>query len=77
MAVLGISLINTVTYWLYAQDKEAAQLGNRRVPENTLHIASFLGGWPAAWLQQEGCAIKHKSSRSAKFISVQSLLIYF
>ncbi len=61
MAVLGISLINTVTYWLYAQDKEAAQLGNRRVPENTLHIASFLGGWPAAWLAQQ--RLRHKTQK--------------
>lgn len=35
-----IALMNVLSYWLYAQDKEAAQLGNRRVPEQTLHIIS-------------------------------------
>ena len=45
-------MMNALSYWLYSQDKEAAQLGNRRVPEQT-HIVSFLGGWPAAWWAQQ------------------------
>ena len=61
MWLLFISLINVITYWFYAQDKEAAQLGNRRVPENTLHILSFLGGWPAAWLAQQ--KLRHKTQK--------------
>ncbi|MGE8541588.1 DUF1294 domain-containing protein [Acinetobacter sp. ANC 3813] len=61
MALLAISLVNAATYWFYAQDKEAAQLGNRRVPENTLHILSFLGGWPAAWLAQQ--RLRHKTQK--------------
>lgn len=60
-ALLAISLVNAATYWFYAQDKEAAQLGNRRVPENTLHILSFLGGWPAAWLAQH--RLRHKTQK--------------
>lgn len=61
MALLAISLVNAATYWFYSQDKEAAQLGNRRVPENTLHILSFLGGWPAAWLAQQ--RLRHKTQK--------------
>ena len=61
MALLAISLVNVATYWFYAQDKEAAQLGNRRVPENTLHILAFLGGWPAAWLAQQ--KLRHKTQK--------------
>ena len=61
MVLLFISLINILTYWFYAQDKEAAQNGNRRVPENTLHILSFLGGWPAAWLAQQ--RLRHKTQK--------------
>ncbi|MGA9698421.1 MAG: DUF1294 domain-containing protein, partial [Acinetobacter sp.] len=53
MVLLFISIINAMTYWMYAQDKEAALMGKRRVPEQTLHILSFLGGWPTAWLAQE------------------------
>lgn len=41
MILLLVSLMNVLSYWLYAQDKEAAQLGNRRIPENTLHLVAF------------------------------------
>ncbi|WP_425916171.1 DUF1294 domain-containing protein [Acinetobacter sp. TSRC1-2] len=61
MVLLFISIINALTYWMYGQDKEAALLGNRRVPEQTLHILSFLGGWPTAWLAQE--KLRHKTQK--------------
>ena len=44
-----------------AQDKEAARAGNRRVPENTLHIFAFLGGWPTAWFAQQ--KLRHKTQK--------------
>lgn len=59
--LLFISLINAATYWFYSQDKEAAQLNKQRVPENSLHLLSFLGGWPAAWLAQE--KLRHKTQK--------------
>ena len=61
LALLFISIINVMTYWFYSQDKEAAQLNQRRVPENTLHILAFLGGWPAAWLAQQ--RLRHKTQK--------------
>ena len=61
MILLLISLMNVLSYWLYAQDKEAAQLGNRRIPENVLHLVAFLGGWPAAWLAQQ--KLRHKTQK--------------
>ena len=61
MVLLFISIINAMTYWMYAQDKEAALMGKRRVPEQTLHILSFLGGWPTAWLAQE--KLRHKTEK--------------
>lgn len=61
MTLLVIMLVNILTYWLYAQDKEAAQLGARRIPENTLHVLAFLGGWPAAWLAQQ--RLRHKTKK--------------
>ena len=56
-----ISIINLLTYWLYAQDKQAAQAGERRVAENTLHLWAFLGGWPAAHLAQQ--KLRHKTQK--------------
>lgn len=61
MVLLLISIINVITYWFYAQDKEAAQHNQRRIPENTLHILAFLGGWPAAWLAQQ--RLRHKTQK--------------
>ncbi|MGE8538808.1 MAG: DUF1294 domain-containing protein [Acinetobacter sp.] len=61
LVLLLVSLMNALSYWLYAQDKEAAQLGNRRIPENTLHLLAFLGGWPAAWLAQQ--KLRHKTQK--------------
>ncbi|MGS0706681.1 DUF1294 domain-containing protein [Acinetobacter sp. ANC 3781] len=61
MVLLFISIINAMTYWMYAQDKEAALMGKHRVPEQTLHILSFLGGWPTAWLAQE--KLRHKTQK--------------
>lgn len=61
MVLLFISLINAITYWMYAQDKEAALQGKHRVPEQVLHVLSFLGGWPTAWLAQE--KLRHKTQK--------------
>lgn len=61
LLLLLISLMNALSYWLYAQDKEAAQLGHRRIPEQSLHLVAVLGGWPAAWLAQE--KMRHKTQK--------------
>lgn len=61
LVLLFISVMNAASYWFYAQDKEAAQNRQRRVPENTLHLLSFLGGWPAAWLAQQ--KLRHKTQK--------------
>ena len=54
-------LINASCYWQYAQDKSAAQQNLRRVPEQTLHLFSLLGGWPAAWSAQQ--KLRHKTQK--------------
>lgn len=61
LTLLFISLMNAASYWFYSQDKEAATLGHRRVPENTLHLLAVLGGWPAAWLAQQ--KLRHKTQK--------------
>jgi len=59
--LLILCIINGLTYWCYAQDKEAAQLGGKRMSEQFLHILSFIGGWPAAWLAQQ--KLRHKTKK--------------
>ena len=55
-AALGL-----VTYIMYAKDKAAAQSGDWRTPESTLHILSALGGWVGALLAQT--YLRHKSQK--------------
>ena len=55
-AVLGL-----VTYLMYAKDKAAAQSGDWRTPESTLHLLSVLGGWVGAMVAQT--YLRHKSQK--------------
>ncbi|MFY7003572.1 DUF1294 domain-containing protein [Acinetobacter pittii] len=72
--LLFVLMMNVLSYWLYSQDKEAAQLGNRRVPEQTLHIVSFLGGWPTAWWAQQ--KLRHKTQKQP-FRKIYFCTIFF
>lgn len=51
-----LSTITFITYWI---DKSAAKNNRWRISENTLHLLSFLGGWPGAYLAQN--ILRHKS----------------
>ena len=56
--------LNLLTFWVYWRDKRAAQQGQWRTPEKTLHLLGLWGGWPgAAWAQ---ALLRHKS-RKAEF----------
>ena len=46
---------------MYAKDKAAAQSGDWRTPESTLHVLSALGGWVGALLAQT--YLRHKSQK--------------
>ncbi len=74
LLLLFLLLINLICYWCYAQDKEAAQLGRRRIAEQTLHVLAFLGGWPAAWLAQQ--RLRHKTQKQP-FLKIYRLTIVF
>lgn len=55
--------INVFTFFAYAFDKNAAQTGQWRTPEKTLHLYALLGGWPAAYLAQQ--TLRHKSGKTS------------
>ncbi len=50
-----------ITYMMYAKDKAAAQSGDWRTPETTLHLLSMLGGWVGAMVAQT--YLRHKSQK--------------
>ena len=53
--------VSAVTFIAYALDKSAAQNGEWRTSEQTLHLLSLAGGWPGALLAQQ--VLRHKSSK--------------
>jgi uncharacterized membrane protein YsdA (DUF1294 family)/cold shock CspA family protein len=64
-----VSLFSFCQYWL---DKQSAQKGRWRTPENSLHIAELLGGWPGALVAQQ--VFRHKT-RKASFQLVFWLIV--
>jgi uncharacterized membrane protein YsdA (DUF1294 family) len=58
-----------LAFGLYWMDKRSALADRRRVPENRLHLAGLLGGWPGALLAQQ--MFRHKT-RKASFQIVRT-----
>jgi len=56
---VGASLL---TFFVYAQDKAAAQRNALRTRESTLHLLALVGGWPGALCAQQ--FLRHKSRKS-------------
>lgn len=54
-------LANVLTLVIYGVDKMAARKAWRRVPESTLLIFGFVGGWPGAIVGQQ--VFRHKTQK--------------
>jgi uncharacterized membrane protein YsdA (DUF1294 family)/cold shock CspA family protein len=64
-----MSVVSFVQYW---HDKNSAQQGRWRTPENTLHVVELAGGWPGALVAQQ--IFRHKT-RKASFQLVCWLIV--
>lgn len=53
--------VSLATFTLYALDKSAAQRGEWRTQETTLHLLALAGGWPGALVAQQ--KLRHKSRK--------------
>jgi len=61
-AIFGLYAVTSLaTFTWYAIDKSAAQRGDQRTPENTLHLLSIMGGWPGALVAQQ--KLRHKTKK--------------
>jgi uncharacterized membrane protein YsdA (DUF1294 family) len=61
------AVMSVIAFIIYAKDKNAAEYGEWRISENTLHTLSLLGGWPGAAIAQS--FLRHKSKKASfKFI---------
>ncbi len=65
--LLVVVLISLVCFLAYGWDKRQAINAGRRLPENTLHLLAFLGGWPGAILGQR---FFHHKTRKISFLIV-------
>ncbi|VGO16867.1 Cold shock-like protein CspG [Pontiella desulfatans] len=55
------AIASAITFMAYAADKSAAQNGQWRISEATLHTLALAGGWPGALLAQQ--MLRHKSRK--------------
>jgi uncharacterized membrane protein YsdA (DUF1294 family) len=56
-----VGVMSMVCFSAYGLDKRRAALASRRVPERTLQLLAFLGGWPGALLGQK--VLRHKTAK--------------
>jgi uncharacterized membrane protein YsdA (DUF1294 family) len=54
-----VAVTSCACFIAYGLDKRRAANGGRRVPERTLHLLAFLGGWPGALLGRR--QFRHKT----------------
>ena len=54
-------IVSLLTFVMYSVDKSAAQNGDWRTSESTLHFLSLAGGWPGALIAQQ--KLRHKSKK--------------
>ncbi|CAN5160154.1 hypothetical protein BH11PLA2_BH11PLA2_43170 [soil metagenome] len=65
--------MSLVTFVVYGFDKKRAMNGGRRVPERTLQLLAFLGGWLGALLAQKH--FRHKTKKTSFLIVFWGLFV--
>jgi len=74
MPISYLVSINITTFLLYLYDKISSKISKLRIPEIVLHLYTFFGGSPAAFVAQK--TISHKSSKES-FQSVFKNIVIF
>ncbi len=59
--LLLVLLASPLCFAAYGWDKRRAVRNGPRIPERTLHLLAFVGGWPGAWLGQR--FFRHKTQK--------------
>ena len=58
---MPLVLAAVASFFMYGEDKSAAELGRWRTPESTLHMLALVGGWPGALIAQR--FFRHKTTK--------------
>jgi uncharacterized membrane protein YsdA (DUF1294 family) len=61
--ILIYAAMSLISFIAYGFDKIAAQKGEWRTPESTLHLLDAIGGWPGALVAQR--ALRHKTRKTS------------
>lgn len=63
LILAAFAISSSLTIGAYRLDKASAIQGERRIPEQTLHLLEILGGWPGALLAQ--AHFRHKTAKTS------------
>ena len=69
----SVLILSIASFAIYALDKRRAVRGDRRMPEQTLHVLAFLGGWPGALFGQR--QFRHKTKKTPFLIVFWFLVV--
>ena len=67
-ALLAYVLASVASFLMFWSDKNSAQKGQWRTPENTLHAAELLGGWPGTLIAQQ--VFRHKTRKISYLLAL-------
>lgn len=59
--LVAYGALSLVAFFMYAEDKSAAEQSRWRTPESTLHMIALAGGWPGALIAQR--FLHHKTTK--------------
>lgn len=66
--LLAYMLASVASFLMFWSDKNSAQKGRWRTPENTLHAAELLGGWPGTLIAQQ--VFRHKTRKTSYLLAL-------
>ena len=74
VSYLSIVLLTSLAcFAAYGWDKRRATNGGRRVPESTLQVLAFFGGWPGALIGQRH--FRHKTKKLSFLIVFWAVVV--
>lgn len=66
--LLAYLLASVASFLMFWSDKSNARKGQWRTPENTLHAAELMGGWPGTLIAQQ--VFRHKTRKASYLLAL-------